>query len=188
MDCRLERLLPAALEEGIVERYSVFVSIVLNHVSEARTEFYYALKCLELLLSHLGITDSIGFWEGLLFIIWSTLHPQSFMSENHKFKFYERASQYWNLYSLGAIPLHFSSLSFSGFFCNLNETGSFRQNHSLTGSIGFLCVLHSGHDECALLLLRMLCTWPVLGDASDLHDLVDMKIVVQMSNYLLFKF
>lgn len=56
-------MLPVALEEGIVERYSVFVSIVLNHVSEARKEFYNALKCLELLLSNLGITDSLNFMK-----------------------------------------------------------------------------------------------------------------------------
>jgi hypothetical protein len=58
----LERLQPAALEEGIIERYSVFVSIVLNHVSEYDDSvFYKVVDCLELLLSNLGKTDSAGF-------------------------------------------------------------------------------------------------------------------------------
>ena len=39
----------------------MFVSIVLNHVSEYdESVFYNVLKCLELLLSNLGVTDSLG--------------------------------------------------------------------------------------------------------------------------------
>jgi hypothetical protein len=40
----------------------VFVSIVLNHVSEYDDSvFYKVVDCLELLLSNLGKTDSAGF-------------------------------------------------------------------------------------------------------------------------------
>jgi hypothetical protein len=49
------------MEDGIVERYPVFVSIVLNQVSEATSVFYNALRCLQLLLEILGMkTTSQG--------------------------------------------------------------------------------------------------------------------------------
>ncbi|KAG0553297.1 hypothetical protein KC19_12G000100 [Ceratodon purpureus] len=76
----LERLQPAALEEGIVERYSVFVSIVLNRVSEYDDSvFYDVLKCLELLLSNLGYK----FWLRTTFsagVVRNTLVSQCFHS------------------------------------------------------------------------------------------------------------
>ncbi len=37
-----------------MERYPVFVSVVLNHVSEATSVFWNALRCLQLLLEILG--------------------------------------------------------------------------------------------------------------------------------------
>jgi hypothetical protein len=37
-----------------LERYPVFVSVVLNHVSEATSVFWNALRCLQLLLEILG--------------------------------------------------------------------------------------------------------------------------------------
>ncbi|KAJ7567512.1 hypothetical protein O6H91_02G151200 [Diphasiastrum complanatum] len=43
-----------ALEEGVVERHPSFVSMVLNHVSEATPVFWNALRCLKLLLEVLG--------------------------------------------------------------------------------------------------------------------------------------
>lgn len=52
--CRLGRLEAPALEEGLLERYPVFVSVVLNHVSEATSVFWNALRCLQLLLEILG--------------------------------------------------------------------------------------------------------------------------------------
>ncbi|KAI5072739.1 hypothetical protein GOP47_0013117 [Adiantum capillus-veneris] len=50
----LGMLEPAAFEEGVVERYPVFLSIVLNHASEASPVFWNALHCLKLLLDVLG--------------------------------------------------------------------------------------------------------------------------------------
>lgn len=45
---------PPAFEEGVVERYPFFLSIVLNHASEATPVFWNALHCLKLLLEVLG--------------------------------------------------------------------------------------------------------------------------------------
>ncbi|KAF6141788.1 hypothetical protein GIB67_027966 [Kingdonia uniflora] len=45
---------PPAFEEGILERYPVFLSIVLNHVSDDSPEFTYAVNCLRLLFEMLG--------------------------------------------------------------------------------------------------------------------------------------
>ncbi|KAL7180670.1 hypothetical protein ACSBR1_043789 [Camellia fascicularis] len=45
---------PPAFEEGILERYPVFLSIVLNHISDDSFEFSYAVNCLRLLFEMLG--------------------------------------------------------------------------------------------------------------------------------------
>ncbi|KAA8541523.1 hypothetical protein F0562_022675 [Nyssa sinensis] len=45
---------PPAFEEGILERYPVFLSIVLNHISDDSVEFSYAVNCLRLLFEMLG--------------------------------------------------------------------------------------------------------------------------------------
>ncbi|MCO5611008.1 hypothetical protein L7F22_065256 [Adiantum nelumboides] len=50
----LGMLEPATFEEGVVERYPFFLSIVLNHASEASPVFWNALHCLKLLLDVLG--------------------------------------------------------------------------------------------------------------------------------------
>lgn len=51
---RLGYLEPLAFEEGILERYPIFLSIVLNHVSDDTLEFTYAINCLRLLFEMLG--------------------------------------------------------------------------------------------------------------------------------------
>ncbi|KAL8253502.1 hypothetical protein R6Q59_037195 [Mikania micrantha] len=45
---------PHAFEEGILERYPSFLSIVLNHISDDSLEFSYAINCLRLLFDMLG--------------------------------------------------------------------------------------------------------------------------------------
>lgn len=45
---------PPAFEEGILERYPIFLSIVLNHVSDDTLDFTYAINCLRLLFEMLG--------------------------------------------------------------------------------------------------------------------------------------
>ncbi|KAF7135616.1 hypothetical protein RHSIM_Rhsim08G0251000 [Rhododendron simsii] len=45
---------PPAFEEGILERYPIFLSIVLNHISDDSGEFSYAVNCLRLLFEMLG--------------------------------------------------------------------------------------------------------------------------------------
>ncbi|PIA43898.1 hypothetical protein AQUCO_01800146v1 [Aquilegia coerulea] len=45
---------PPAFEEGILERHPIFLSIVLNHVSDDSLEFTYAVNCLRLLFEMLG--------------------------------------------------------------------------------------------------------------------------------------
>ncbi|XP_059642145.1 uncharacterized protein LOC132284095 isoform X2 [Cornus florida] len=45
---------PPAFEEGILERYPIFLSIVLNHISDDSVEFSYAVNCLRLLFEMLG--------------------------------------------------------------------------------------------------------------------------------------
>ncbi|KAI3786251.1 hypothetical protein L1987_45386 [Smallanthus sonchifolius] len=45
---------PHAFEEGILERHSSFLSIVLNHISDDSLEFSYAINCLRLLFDMLG--------------------------------------------------------------------------------------------------------------------------------------
>ncbi|KAK3035536.1 hypothetical protein RJ639_034741 [Escallonia herrerae] len=45
---------PPAFEEGILERYPVFLSIVLNHISDDSLEFSHAVNCLRLLFEMLG--------------------------------------------------------------------------------------------------------------------------------------
>ncbi|CAN6464526.1 unnamed protein product [Victoria cruziana] len=45
---------PLAFEEGILERYPIFLSIVLNHISDDTVEFTHAVTCLRLLFEMLG--------------------------------------------------------------------------------------------------------------------------------------
>ncbi|KAL5699448.1 hypothetical protein ACHQM5_030351 [Ranunculus cassubicifolius] len=45
---------PHAFEEGILERYPIFLTIVLNHVSDDSLEFSHAVNCLRLILEMLG--------------------------------------------------------------------------------------------------------------------------------------
>nr|DAD46144.1 TPA_asm: hypothetical protein HUJ06_004374 [Nelumbo nucifera] len=45
---------PPVFEEGVLERYPIFLSIVLNHVSDDSLEFTYAVNCLKLLFEMLG--------------------------------------------------------------------------------------------------------------------------------------
>lgn len=45
---------PLAFEEGILERYPIFLSIVLNHVSDDSLEFTHAVNCLRFLFEMLG--------------------------------------------------------------------------------------------------------------------------------------
>ncbi|XP_031505640.1 uncharacterized protein LOC116267851 isoform X2 [Nymphaea colorata] len=45
---------PQAFEEGILERYPIFLSIVLNHISDDTVEFSHAVTCLRLLFEMLG--------------------------------------------------------------------------------------------------------------------------------------
>lgn len=51
---RLGFLEPPAFEEGILERYPIFLSIVLNQISDDSGEFSYAVNCLRLLFEMLG--------------------------------------------------------------------------------------------------------------------------------------
>lgn len=46
---------PQAFEEGILDRYPIFLSIVLNHISDDSHEFSHAVNCLKLLFEKLGI-------------------------------------------------------------------------------------------------------------------------------------
>lgn len=52
---RVGFLEPAAFEEGILDRYPIFLSIVLNHISDDSVEFSHAVNCLRLLFEKLGI-------------------------------------------------------------------------------------------------------------------------------------
>ncbi|CAN4085055.1 unnamed protein product [Withania somnifera] len=45
---------PPAFEEGILDRYPIFLSVVLNHISDDSPEFSYAVNCLRLLFEMLG--------------------------------------------------------------------------------------------------------------------------------------
>ncbi|OIT05156.1 PREDICTED: uncharacterized protein LOC109223930 isoform X1 [Nicotiana attenuata] len=45
---------PPAFEEGILDRYPIFLSVVLNHISDDTPEFSYAVNCLRLLFEMLG--------------------------------------------------------------------------------------------------------------------------------------
>ncbi|KAL8458916.1 hypothetical protein ACS0TY_036417 [Phlomoides rotata] len=45
---------PAAFEEGILDRYPIFLSIVLNQISDDSVEFSHAVNCLRLLFEKLG--------------------------------------------------------------------------------------------------------------------------------------
>ncbi|KAG6555775.1 hypothetical protein Mapa_003016 [Marchantia paleacea] len=73
---------PAFLK-GVLERYPVFVSIVLNHVSEATSVFWNALRCLKLLLEVLGYK----LWLGMTFspgVMRNTLLSQCFHSHEER--------------------------------------------------------------------------------------------------------
>ncbi|TYG65006.1 hypothetical protein ES288_D06G151100v1 [Gossypium darwinii] len=50
----LEFLEPPAFEEGILERYPIFLDIVLNHISGDSPEFSHAVSCLRELFKMLG--------------------------------------------------------------------------------------------------------------------------------------
>ncbi|CAI5933137.1 unnamed protein product [Closterium sp. NIES-65] len=50
----LSLMAPPALDEGVVERYPAFVSIVLNHVGEDTSVFRPALACLRMMLQVTG--------------------------------------------------------------------------------------------------------------------------------------
>lgn len=50
----LRFLEPPAFEEGILERYPIFFSVVLNHISDDSLEFSHAVICLRLLFELLG--------------------------------------------------------------------------------------------------------------------------------------
>lgn len=52
---RLGFLEPRAFEEGILEQYPSFLSIVLNHITDDSAEFSYAINCLRLLFDMLGM-------------------------------------------------------------------------------------------------------------------------------------
>ncbi|XP_016648875.1 PREDICTED: uncharacterized protein LOC107880878 [Prunus mume] len=45
---------PPAFEEGILERYPIFLDIVLNHISGDSLEFSHAVACLRILFEMLG--------------------------------------------------------------------------------------------------------------------------------------
>lgn len=45
---------PPVFEEGLLERYPIFLSIVLNHISDDSLEFSYAVNCLRILFEMLG--------------------------------------------------------------------------------------------------------------------------------------
>ncbi|KAL6496859.1 hypothetical protein OROGR_028788 [Orobanche gracilis] len=45
---------PPTFEEGILDRYPIFLSIVLNHISDDSLEFSHAVNCLRLLFEKLG--------------------------------------------------------------------------------------------------------------------------------------
>ncbi|KAM0959526.1 hypothetical protein ACFX15_024098 [Malus domestica] len=45
---------PPAFEEGILERYPIFLDIVLNHISGDSSEFSHAVSCLRILFEMLG--------------------------------------------------------------------------------------------------------------------------------------
>nr|GEU89716.1 putative P-loop containing nucleoside triphosphate hydrolase [Tanacetum cinerariifolium] len=45
---------PRAFEEGILEQYPSFLSIVLNHISDDSSEFSHAINCLRLIFDMLG--------------------------------------------------------------------------------------------------------------------------------------
>ncbi|XP_042048025.1 uncharacterized protein LOC121794091 isoform X1 [Salvia splendens] len=45
---------PQTFEEGILDRYPIFLSIVLNHISDDSIEFSHAVNCLRLMFEKLG--------------------------------------------------------------------------------------------------------------------------------------
>lgn len=51
---RIGFLEPPAFEEGILERYPIFLDIVLNHISGDSSEFSHAVSCLRILFEMLG--------------------------------------------------------------------------------------------------------------------------------------
>ncbi|KAK6911188.1 DNA2/NAM7 helicase-like, C-terminal [Dillenia turbinata] len=51
---------PAAFEEGVLERYPILLSIVLNHISDDTDEFSHAVNCLRLIFEMLGCKLWLG--------------------------------------------------------------------------------------------------------------------------------
>lgn len=79
----LNLLEPQAFLKGVMEKYPMFVSIVLNHVSEVTAVFWNALRCLKLLLEVLGYK----LWLGTTFspgVMRNTLLSQCFHSREER--------------------------------------------------------------------------------------------------------
>ncbi|KAL1829332.1 hypothetical protein ACET3Z_007744 [Daucus carota] len=74
---------PPAFEEGILEHYPDFLSIVLNHISDDSLEFSYAVNCLKNLFGMLGCK----LWLTAILspsVIHNTLLSQCFHTRNEK--------------------------------------------------------------------------------------------------------
>lgn len=74
---------PPAFEEGILEHYPDFLSIVLNHISDDSLEFSYAVNCLRNLFGMLGCK----LWLTAILspsVIHNTLLSQCFHTRNEK--------------------------------------------------------------------------------------------------------
>nr|GMC77348.1 putative helicase magatama 3 [Ipomoea batatas] len=74
---------PPAFEEGILDRYPIFLSLVLNHISDDSPEFSYAVNCLRLLFEMLGYK----LWLRTTLspsVMRNTLLGQSFHTRNEK--------------------------------------------------------------------------------------------------------
>lgn len=63
---------PPAFEEGILDRYPVFLSIVLNHLSDDSPEFSHAVNCLRLLFEMLGMSQDFETYFIFLFFLKSS--------------------------------------------------------------------------------------------------------------------
>ncbi|MQL85608.1 hypothetical protein Taro_018140 [Colocasia esculenta] len=86
-----------AFEEGILERYPIFLSIILNHVSDDTPEFSYAVTCLKLLFEMLGCK----LWLRTTLspsVMRNTLLGQSFHTRNEK-----SHKEIFDLFSLEAL-------------------------------------------------------------------------------------
>lgn len=56
-------------EEGLLERYPIFLSIVLNHISDDSLEFSYAVNCLRILFEMLGMSYIIPLCMKLIILL-----------------------------------------------------------------------------------------------------------------------